>query len=108
MEVKTTNNPNEFLCQSQSNELIWYKVNIVSGECECPYWQKRMRYTNGNCKHYIEVMNKLQSSNIQIPKVEITNGMLAGDFVDEYGEETLVQLKRNFEVVERQGKLWKL
>ena len=106
--IKPTSNINEFLCQSKTNKDTWYSVNIISGSCSCPHWMNRLRYTGGFCKHYEEVMNSIKDSNIKIPKVEISNGMDAQDFVSKYGEEVLIQLKRNFEVIEQHGKLIKL
>lgn len=110
MNVLPTDNPNEFLCQSETNPKTWYTVNIISGECSCLHWQRRLKFIGGTCKHYERVMNYLKQIDKQVtlPQIEIINGMDAIKFEETYGENVLAKLKREFIIFEKNGKVYKL
>lgn len=108
MEVKPTNIKDIFLCQSETNPEILYEVSIATNSCTCLHYQKKLINSGGVCKHYIKVINYLKKIEINQPKIEFETGDDAVVFIAKYGEEVLNQMKRDWLVREKQGKLIKI
>lgn len=44
--------------ESKTTPGKFYEVDLQAGTCECPHYQKRMKYTNGKCKHLMMAVNE--------------------------------------------------
>lgn len=94
--VRSFNNPNKY-----------YKVSLDLKSCNCPAFKY---FTKGQpCKHIIFLMNEIEpTENIKKVNLDAINGVDASVFVDKFGEETLDYLKRNGEIYEKYGKIYRL
>jgi len=81
-----------------------YEVDLKNISCTCPDYIYRKAKVGGLCKHINQVLKDIENKNINfLEHIRKNNDVM--DFLDKYGEQQLVILKRKGDVIEKGGKL---
>lgn len=96
-----------FLVES-SKKGKFYNVDITEKTCDCPHYIYRMKRVGGECKHIKAVKDLLYNGTQDnfdkaLEYIRINSKVDSLEFIEEFGEELLDELKTQGEVVEEKG-----
>lgn len=82
----------------------YYDVDLIKLTCTCKDYIMRKAKIKGMCKHILKAIKENTKSEINYKDI-IKQDNDAISFIEKYGEEELVILKKRGEIIEKHGKL---